>query len=81
MRSPRLRPARIEDTGTALLEVDGRHVGEVFSIPESRLAGRKWSGVQFARADLVRSAIKLLDDGDVWGPRRGSDWRRSPVPA
>ena len=61
-------PARIEDTGTALLEVDGRHVGEVFSIPESRLAGKKWSGVQFARADLVRSAIKLLDDGDVWVP-------------
>ena len=61
-------PARIEDTGTALLEVDGRHVGEVFSIPESRLAGRKWSGVQFSRADLVRSAIKLLDDGDVWVP-------------
>ena len=61
-------PARIEDSGTALLEVDGRHVGEVFSIPESRLAGRKWSGVQFARADLVRSATRLLDDGKVWVP-------------
>ena len=36
------RPARIEDTGTALLEVDGEHVGEVFSIPESKLNGKQW---------------------------------------
>ena len=61
-------PANIEDTGTALLEVDGRHVGEVVSLPESKLVGRKWSGVQFARADVTRSALRLLDDGDVWVP-------------
>ncbi len=61
-------PARLEETGTALLEVDGRHVGEAFSIPESKLIGRKWSGVQFARADLVRSALRLLDNGEVWVP-------------
>ena len=61
-------PARLEETGTALLEVDGRHVGEALSIPESRLTGRKWSGVQFARADLVRSALRLLNDGEVWVP-------------
>jgi len=60
--------ANIEDTGTALLEVDGRHVGEVVSIPESKLVGRKWSGVQFARADVTRSALRLLDDGEVWVP-------------
>ena len=61
-------PARLEDTGTALLEVDGRHVGEVLSIPESRLAGGKWSGVQFARVDLVRCALRLLDEEEVWVP-------------
>ena len=61
-------PAKIEETGTALLEVDGRHVGEVLSLPESALAGKKWSGVQFARADLLRSALKLLDDSEVWVP-------------
>ena len=61
-------PANIEETGTALLEVDGRHVGEVVSIPESKLVGRKWSGVQFARADVTRSALRLLDDGEVWVP-------------
>ena len=61
-------PANIEDTGTALLEVDGRHVGEVVSIPEAKLVGRKWSGVQFARADVTRGALRLLDDGDVWVP-------------
>ena len=61
-------PANIEETGTALLEVDGRHVGEVVSIPEAKLVGRKWSGVQFARADVTRSALRLLDDGEVWVP-------------
>ena len=30
-------PANIEDTGTALLEVDGVHMGEVVSIPESKI--------------------------------------------
>ena len=60
--------ARIEDTGTALLEVDGEHVGEVFSIPESKLNGKQWVGVQFARADVVRSALRLLEDGEVWVP-------------
>ena len=61
-------PAQFEGTGTALLEVDGRHVGEIVSIQESRLAGKKWSGVQFARADLIRSALRLLDDGEVLVP-------------
>ena len=61
-------PARLEETGTALLEVDGQHIGEAFSMPESRLALKKWSGMQFARADMVRSALRLLDDGEVWIP-------------
>ena len=61
-------PAKLEDTGTALLEVDAQHVGEVVSIPESKVIGRKWSGVQFARADLIRSALRLLYDGEAWIP-------------
>ena len=61
-------PARLEETGTALLEVDGLHIGEVFSISESNFTGKKWPGVQFARADVVRSALKLLDDSKVWVP-------------
>ena len=65
------KPAKFEETGTALLEVDGQHVGEVLSMPESKLARKKWSGMQFARADLIRSALKLLDDGEVWVPGGG----------
>ena len=61
-------PADFEGSGTELLEVDGRHVGEVLSIPESTFTGKKWPGVQFARADLIRSAFRLLDDGDLWVP-------------
>ena len=61
-------PARLEETGATLLEVDGLHVGEALSIPESRLRSRKWAGVQFSRADLIRSAFRLLEDGEVWIP-------------
>ena len=64
-------PARFEGSGTTLLEVDGRHVGEVLSVPESTFSGKKWPGVQFARADLIRSAFKLLDNGDLWVPGQG----------
>ncbi len=64
-------PAKFEETGTALLEIDGRHVGEIVSIPNSKLARKKWSGVQFARADLVRSALRLLDGSEVWVPGEG----------
>ena len=59
-------PAMLEENGTALLTVDGRHIGEVVAIPESKIAGRQWVGVQFARADVIRSALRLLDDGEVW---------------
>ncbi len=61
-------PARVEEPGTALLQVDGRHVGEIVSIPESKLFGKQWAGVQFARADLLRSALRLWDDGKVRVP-------------
>ena len=66
-------PATLEGTGTALLEVDGRHVGELLSIPESTFAGKKWPGVQFARADLIRSAFQLMDNGGVWVPGQGGE--------
>ena len=64
-------PATFEGSGATLLEVDGRHVGEVLSVPESIFYGKKWPGVQFARADLIRSAFKLLDNRDVWVPGQG----------
>ena len=62
------QPAHVEDTGSALLGVGGEHVGEVFSIPESELKGKQWIGVQFARADVVRTVLRLLDDGEVSVP-------------
>ena len=61
-------PARIEDAGTALIQLEGEHVGEAFSLPETKLIGRQWAGMQFARADVLRSALKLLDDDEVWVP-------------
>ena len=61
-------PAKLEGTGTALLEVDGQHIGEMLSMPESKIAGKQWAGVQFAHADLTRSALRLLEDSEIWIP-------------
>ena len=61
-------PANIEDTGAALLDIDGAHVGEAISLPESLIAGKQWIGVQFSRADLTRSAMRLVNDGLIWSP-------------
>ena len=69
-------PARIEDMGATLLEVDGQHVGEMFTMPEPDRAGGQWPGIQFARADIVRTARSLLV-GEV---RLPGDPARHPVP-
>ncbi len=61
-------PADIEGNGAALLSVSGEHIGEAVSIRESAQRGGKWAGVQFARADVTRSAVRLLDEGKVWTP-------------
>ena len=58
-------PAKFENPGNTLLQVDSRHVGELVSIAESRFAGKQWFGVQFARADLLRAARNLLDNGEI----------------
>ena len=61
-------PAPVESAGTALLEIDGQHVGELVSMPESAFSHARWPGVQFARADVLRSALRLLDEGEVAVP-------------
>ena len=61
-------PAEIEMSGSALLTVDGQHIGELVSVPTTQMSGEAWYGVQFARADLIRSAYRLLNDGEVWIP-------------
>ena len=60
-------PAEHEKTGTGLLGVDGRHVGEVLSIPESRLAHGQWPGVQASRADPEELSLR---DSPGLGARR-----------
>ena len=66
-------PARVEGTGTMLLELDGQHVGEVVSMPKASFSSDNWTGVQFARVDLLRCAMQLLTAGSVRIPgHRGS---------
>ena len=74
-------PAELEGTGTALLEVDGRHVGEVVSIAESQLAQRAMvrSPVRPRRHDSQRASV-----AERWrsmDPGRGVACQRSAVPA
>ncbi len=61
-------PAHLGEEGTAILEVDGAHMGELLSMPEVMFAGKQWYGIQFARADLLRSALRLLSEGQVCVP-------------
>ena len=61
-------PAELEGDGTALLTIDDRHVGEVLSVAASERLGEKWFGVQFSRADVLRSAHRLVVDGTVSMP-------------
>ena len=58
----------LEAPGTALLELDGRHVGETVSLPARGSSGGQWLGVQFSRADVTRAAAALLNDGEVQVP-------------
>ncbi len=66
------QPADLNETGTALLRLDSQDVGEVVSATQASFAGDKWPGGQFARADLTRSAIRLLRNQQVWVPGGGS---------
>ena len=61
-------PSPVEGTGTALLEVDGQHVGELLSMLDTSFSYDRWPGVQFARADVLRCALRLLNDGEVVVP-------------
>ncbi len=65
-------PAKFEESGSALLTVDGRDQGELLSIPSHALRSSAWTGMQFARADLTRSTLRLLLDGEVWIPGEAS---------
>ena len=65
-------PAPFEESGSALLTVDGCDQGESLSIPSRALRNSAWTGMQFARADLTRSALRLLLGGEVWIPGEAS---------
>ena len=49
----------------------GADVQVASSGSESKPKGTKWSGVQFSRADLLRTASSLLDEKKVWVPSDG----------
>ena len=53
----------LEETGTALLEVDGKHVGEVLSMRQSRLKSKQWSGVQFRKGRLSAECPEVAGHG------------------
>ena len=66
-----LEPAALESTGSALLSHGDSHVGEAVSVPMSRFTGGKWNGVQFSRVELLRTALALMESGEVRLPGAG----------
>ena len=73
-------PAEVKQTGTALLAIDGQHVGEMVSMPEGSFSFDNWTGVQFARVDLLRCALGLLTAGEVRIPGQPGSGRVSLCP-
>ena len=72
-------PAMYEADGTALLEVDGRHVGEVFSIPELAFRGKKWPGVQFRpRRPCSRRADAPRRRASMGAGQYTGNWDKNP---
>ena len=67
-------PANLESSGASLLSLDGRHVGETMLASTDAMPGEQWRGIQFARMDLLRSMVRLIDGGEVKVPGQ-----RTPV--
>ena len=67
-------PANLEASGASLLSLDGRHIGEAMLTSTSETPGAQWRGIQFARLDLLRSMVRLIDDAEVKVPGQ-----RTPV--
>ena len=61
-------PAPVESTGTALLNFDNLDVGELLSMSGADLSPDLWHGVQFARVDVLRCALRLMRVGEVVVP-------------
>jgi N-6 DNA methylase len=66
-------------TGTAILKIGSRKVGEVISVPTASLRGKPWIGCAFAQTDLVR-ALFYLRDGALFVPGTKSPIALSTCP-
>lgn len=59
------KPVEFDEAASALIWVSGQPVGEVVAMPESGSGSNRWLAVQFARQDVLRPALRLLNNGVV----------------
>ena len=59
------KPVEFDDAASALIWVSGQPVGELVAMPESVSQSNRWLAVQFARQDVLRPALRLLNNGVV----------------
>ena len=59
------KPVEFDDAASAVIWVSGQPVGELVAMPESVSQSNRWLAVQFARQDVLRPALRLLNNGVV----------------
>ncbi len=59
------RPVRFEDAASAVIRDGGQPIGELIAMPESITESNRWLAIQFARLDVLRPALRLLNNGVV----------------
>ena len=59
------KPVEFDAAASAVIWVSGQPVGEMIAMPESFSKTNRWLAVQFARQDVLRPALRLLNNGVV----------------
>lgn len=73
------RPVRLEAAASAVIRDGGQALGEIIAMPETILESNRWLAVQFARMDVFRAAVRLLNNSVVTLPGARPSRLRAPA--
>ena len=59
------KPVEFDEAASAVIWLGNQIIGELIAMPESISESNRWLAVQFARIDVLRPALRLLNNGVV----------------